>query len=673
MQNGDVNERALDRLFRRFRDRGDGAALAAVFDATARELLDVAGHLLGDPAAAEDVVQETFLAAIRAASRFDASRSVKAWLYGILWREAARARRGAARRVEPDRLPERRVEEPVERLLAREVPEAVERALRGLPRRYREVLVPLVGEGRAPEEIARDLRRAPGTVRSQIHRGLERLRRALPKGFASASGLAFLPGGSGARVRGLEALRREVLRAAGLSPAAAAAAPAIALQVSLGAFLMSKTAILAGAALLAGVSLFSLREGLDGHGRGEVDQAFPGTSAGEVSGAPAADERAERSAAPAQDPRREAHPLAQADAAAVEGEAVVDPLARWLARFGEAPDDWRHGWKVAAEIAALPPDEALAIMTGVWPYLTVAVKEQALKPFVFGDGHPRALPLLDLAATDESLSVQGRAFHYLREYAFQDFANDHDAYLAWSALHRDRPLAEVLEQNARRFAGELRSLPPAELLERLRSLEGIDLDTGAPCGIDLAGEIRAAGGLAGLTACLQLEDPEAARLALSWSKRLQADEAWLRAFVLPALSSPDTTAPEVLDASIDALGRPDCGWARGALLGQLERLAALPPLAGEDETAPSIGIAYSAARALARIGDPAAIPAMIEILANDRSGRLDYAVGYFGLARLTGVRWQESFDADWWLEWWEKNGSRLSAEVRGAVIERKGR
>src|SRR5688500_4461873 len=129
-----MNDRALDWLFCRFRDRRDGAALAAVFDATARELLGVACHLQRDPTLAEDLVQAAFVVAIRNAQRYDGSSPVKAWLYGILWREAARARRDAARAVDPARLLERRQPEPIEGLLERELPDEVARALARLPR-----------------------------------------------------------------------------------------------------------------------------------------------------------------------------------------------------------------------------------------------------------------------------------------------------------------------------------------------------------------------------------------------------------------------------------------------------------------------------------------------------------------------------------------------------------
>ena len=70
-----------------------------------------------------------------------------------------------------------------------------------MPRRYRDVVEPVVLEGRSACEIAAELGRAPGTVRVQLRRGLQRLRRALPRDFASF-GLA-LPLGFGAARRAM--------------------------------------------------------------------------------------------------------------------------------------------------------------------------------------------------------------------------------------------------------------------------------------------------------------------------------------------------------------------------------------------------------------------------------------------------------------------------------------
>ena len=651
-----MRERTLDRLFRRFRDRGDGRALAAVFDGTARELLDVACHLHRDPVEAEDLVQATFLAALRGAKRYDGSSPVRAWLYGILWREAAKARRRGARAVDPDRLPERRQPEPFEGLVAGELPRAVDRALEGLSPRYREVLAPLLQEGRAAEDIARDLGRSPGTVRSQIHRGLEHLRRSLPKGFVPASGLTFLP------VRGLDGLRAEVLRVAGFSPSIAAAAPVLALQTALGAFLMSKVTLsAAAAALIAGTLVLLNRDPVRLDAVGPAD---PGPAVAEPEGPSALQRQVEPAAGRA--PSGLPEPGGGDEVAPVPTPGVQDELAHWRARFNERPEDWRHGLAVARELAQLAPDQALRVVEGLWDELSLRVKEQVLKPFVFRP-HPHALKMLHLAATDEALSVQSRAFQYLKDYAFRDFANDYQGYLAWAARYRDLPPGQVVSENADGLIAELLQLSPAELTQRVRELGDLDFRVGEAAGVDLAERMRAAGGLQVLSSLLELDNVDARRQALAWSATLEADEPWLRTWVLPAVLNDGETDPALLGSYFGALGREDCPWAQEPILAYLDRQAATLV---DPEAAASPALSFNAAQALAAIGDPAAIPRLIQVLQQDGSGRLNYAVGYFGLAQLTGVTWQESYDAGWWLDWWDKNAARLPAEVRAIGIER---
>src|SRR5690242_12244531 len=89
----------LEDLFRRFRDRGDVAALGEVFDATAPDLLRVARRVTRDRAEAEDALQSTFLAAIEGAKGFDPQRELRPWLVGILVRQAGLARRRRGVRV----------------------------------------------------------------------------------------------------------------------------------------------------------------------------------------------------------------------------------------------------------------------------------------------------------------------------------------------------------------------------------------------------------------------------------------------------------------------------------------------------------------------------------------------------------------------------------------------
>jgi DNA-directed RNA polymerase specialized sigma24 family protein len=123
---------SLEQAFRRFRETGDPEALARVFDGSAAELFRVAMHLVGDPHLAEDLVQTTFLVAIREAGSF-AGSSVSAWLMGILTNRVHEARRDASRRPDPERFPPRPQPGPRQHAEAAELSRAVRDGIAGLP------------------------------------------------------------------------------------------------------------------------------------------------------------------------------------------------------------------------------------------------------------------------------------------------------------------------------------------------------------------------------------------------------------------------------------------------------------------------------------------------------------------------------------------------------------
>lgn len=256
-------ERKVERWLVRFRETGDPGALGRVFDATAGELLGVARHLVGDGGEAEDLVQATFLALMEHPERYDGRRSARAWMVGILTHEARHARRRAARRVDArGALEEAREREealdPAGHAARGEAAGLVREALERVPELYRGVLERHLA-GEAPAVIAGKLGRAPGTVRVQLHRGLELLRRALPASVAGGIGMAA-PGAGGAAAgaaRGLAAVRAEVLavaRAAGATGGALAGSSAV--TASLGAILMAKKLAFVGVALAAAVSIW---------------------------------------------------------------------------------------------------------------------------------------------------------------------------------------------------------------------------------------------------------------------------------------------------------------------------------------------------------------------------------------------------------------------------------
>ncbi|HEU4419141.1 MAG TPA: sigma-70 family RNA polymerase sigma factor, partial [Planctomycetota bacterium] len=111
VRKGVVIEPNPELLFLRYRETGDPQALASVFDRYAPQLLLVAAHLAGGRVA-EDLVQETFLDAIRQRERWDATRPLAPWLVGLLGNHVREARRQRHRVPDPQRIEQHESERP---------------------------------------------------------------------------------------------------------------------------------------------------------------------------------------------------------------------------------------------------------------------------------------------------------------------------------------------------------------------------------------------------------------------------------------------------------------------------------------------------------------------------------------------------------------------------------
>lgn len=233
---------SIDRQFARFRRSGDAAALAQLFDATAPELLRVALYLCGDPQAAEDLVQGTFLVLIEDAASHDADRPVMPWLLGILANRARELRKARARTPDPERMARRvaglQPNDPADDAARAEFEAAVARAVASMPSPYGEVLALHLMHGLTAKDIATALRRPAGTVRTQVVRAMEYLRAALPAGFASVAFVALAPG------KGL-AVVREVLLAK-VAAKQVATASTMAAVGTIGGLMVMKTLLAAG-------------------------------------------------------------------------------------------------------------------------------------------------------------------------------------------------------------------------------------------------------------------------------------------------------------------------------------------------------------------------------------------------------------------------------------------
>lgn len=294
----DVKIGELEDLFERYRSAQDLRALSKLFDLAAPELLRLAVHMAPDVASAEDLVQQTFLAAIEKQKRWRAGAPLLPWLFGILAKLAKKQRRSARRRPEPDRLALRSAEDPAQHTLDAETRSAIRSALEGLPELYREVVRASLFDGKPPHEIARELERAPGTVRMQLLRGLELLRRALPAGLAG--GALVLCG-----TRGEAALKAVVLeKAAGAAPVVLATS-----TLTLGGLLVSTKALLAVVVSLAGLCAWCFWPRAEPNASASEVKDPPGVPAAAVAGA------AEVELAPAApDASRERSAVASAEA-----------------------------------------------------------------------------------------------------------------------------------------------------------------------------------------------------------------------------------------------------------------------------------------------------------------------------------------------------------------------
>lgn len=143
-----------------------------------------AERLVGDVAAAEEIVQDVFVQLVRRGGSFRGDSSVATWLVTMTLNRARSYRRGSvfrfARRAETlDPHIADPALDPLSRLETRERRECLARALASLSPPAREILALRYGAELSYDELAAALRCAPGTVASRLHRALEQLGRAL--------------------------------------------------------------------------------------------------------------------------------------------------------------------------------------------------------------------------------------------------------------------------------------------------------------------------------------------------------------------------------------------------------------------------------------------------------------------------------------------------------------
>jgi len=173
---GSVDDHALVAAVR----SGDRDAFSVLVDRETGAVYRTSLRILGRPQDAEDVTQESFVAAYRAIGQFRGEGSLRGWLMRIATRQAFR--RLAQRRpdAELDAVGEARLSDasadPTRVVIAAEGRERVRRAVTALSDPYREVVALRFFGELSLAEVAEATGRPVNTVKTHLRRGLERLR-----------------------------------------------------------------------------------------------------------------------------------------------------------------------------------------------------------------------------------------------------------------------------------------------------------------------------------------------------------------------------------------------------------------------------------------------------------------------------------------------------------------
>jgi RNA polymerase sigma-70 factor (ECF subfamily) len=183
---------------------GDEAAFSELIDRHHGSMLRIARIFVDDEAAAEEVVQETWVAVIGGLDDFEERSSLKTWIFSILSNQAKSRARTDARTKSWSSLFDAGMDEelsaeserfdgsgrwksppipwkfdPEERMMKHKLLEVVQQALDALPASQRGVVWLRDVEGLSSEEVCQVFDLTAGNQRVLLHRGRAKVREAV--------------------------------------------------------------------------------------------------------------------------------------------------------------------------------------------------------------------------------------------------------------------------------------------------------------------------------------------------------------------------------------------------------------------------------------------------------------------------------------------------------------
>ncbi len=185
---------------------GREAAYEELIQRYQQPVFNLVCRLMGDYAAAPDVVQDVFVKIFRSIGHFRGNSSLKTWIYRIAVNEAHNHRRWLTRHSRQEiglasgdelGIHEQKLTDPgrnpFEVACDHETRALVEEALQSLNPKFHEAVILRDIEDLSYEEIASVLEVSIGTVKSRILRGREALRNCLEGRLALGGSFEFAP------------------------------------------------------------------------------------------------------------------------------------------------------------------------------------------------------------------------------------------------------------------------------------------------------------------------------------------------------------------------------------------------------------------------------------------------------------------------------------------------
>ncbi len=173
-------EAATDRQLLRRVAQGDEEALGILYQRHSRSLYNYLLRLIHEPALAEDLLQEVFVAAWQGAGRFRGRSKVTTWLFRIAHNQAVSWLRCRKRECTLEKVADLAVEgSPAEQMMGRWRADRIQAALEQLSPKHRAVLELAFYHELSYQDIAEVVGCPVGTVKSRVSYARHYLQEAL--------------------------------------------------------------------------------------------------------------------------------------------------------------------------------------------------------------------------------------------------------------------------------------------------------------------------------------------------------------------------------------------------------------------------------------------------------------------------------------------------------------